>query len=278
VCHLTTGFIPGNFAHTQNQIAGLRCDSCHDGIFATGKIDAPTPHPVTTADCGTCHTTGQPFSTASVDHTGITSGCNAAGCHEPNGAGRYFVSPPHIDTTADCVACHSTTGAFLDGQFTHPADAAGRCMDCHSPGNGATVQPPNGVNGHFDTNNVQCDACHTTTTWFDTSVFDHCPGTTSNNNSCSITTVNSNGKYPGDHRTGKTTCKSCHTTNAADFVHYPYPTDGASPARSLIPECAACHRNRFRSESDHIGGRSGTVYQNRNCGASGCHRVSSDGF
>jgi len=278
VCHLTAGFIPGTFAHTSNQIAGKRCDSCHDGIFATGKVDAPTPHPTTVEDCGSCHTTGQPFSApVVVDHTGITSGCNAAGCHEPNGAGRYYNTATHINTSEDCVACHAVDGAFLDGTFTHPADAAGRCMDCHISGGIGTPQPANGPNGHFDTNNVQCDACHVTTTWFNTSVFDHCPGTTANNNACAITTTNPNGKYPGDHRAGKTTCLSCHKSNST-VVTYSTPFDTANPPHQLSPDCAGCHRNRFRSVDKHIGGKSGTVYQNRNCASSGCHRVSSDHF
>jgi hypothetical protein len=277
VCHQTTGFIPALFDHTPAQINGKRCDSCHDGVFATGKVDAPNTHPTTTQDCGYCHSFKQPFSAGTVNHTGITSGCNAAGCHTPTGYGRYYTTPPHVDPAGDCVACHAVDGAFLDGKFDHSGVVPGTCLDCHGPGGIGTQQPPTGINGHFDTGGaVSCDRCHTTTGWLGTSTFDHCPGTTSNGNSCTITSTG--GKYPGDHRTGKTTCKSCHTQNTATFVSYPYPTDTAG--QTLTPECAACHRNRFRSKSRHIGGSSGTVYQNRDCsgGGSGCHRVSSSSF
>ena len=279
ICHQTTGFIPALFNHTPTQINNKRCDTCHNGVFATGKIDDPTPPHVTTIeDCGYCHSFNNPFSTATFNHTGITSGCNASGCHTPTGDGRYYVTPPHVDPAGDCVDCHAVDGAFLDGKYDHSTVVPGTCANssCHGPGGIGTQQPPNGPTGHFDTAVVSCDRCHNTTTWLNTSTFDHCPGTTANSNSCTPSTR----KYPGDHRAGKTTCKSCHTDNTAATVFYPYPTDTASPPKSLIPECAACHRNRFKRVGKHIGGENGTIYQNRDCsnGGSGCHRVSDSGF
>jgi len=282
-CHWTTGFIPALFEHTTQQLGTKRCDSCHNGVFATGKIDDPTPpHPITNPpdlDCGYCHTVGLPFSSAMPDHTNITGGCRDAGCHEPNGAGTYYTSPPHVPTTEQCIKCHSTSGGFLDGVFVHvPADTQGQCTNCHFTGGYATPMPPTGPTGHFDTaGTVQCDDCHNTTAWAPANTFAHCnpPGTTPNSNSC---TIGASGKYPGDHATGKTTCISCHKNNAASPFTYPYPTD--STGKLLSPECAACHRNRFASVDKHIGGKSGTVYQNRDCsnGGSGCHRVSARTF
>lgn len=270
ICHQTTGFIPAIFDHTPTQINGKRCDACHNGTFATGKIDDPTPpHPTTTEDCGYCHSFNTVFSDVVFNHTGITNGCNASGCHTPTGDGRYYVTPPHVDPAGDCIACHAVDGAFLDGQFDHTGVQPGTCASsaCHGPGGTGTQQPPNGLNGHFETTGVSCDACHTTTTWANQNTFDHCPGSTANNNACSLNGT----KYPGDHRAGRTTCKSCHKQNSVTPVSYPdQPT--------YAPDCAGCHAGDFRRKDKHIGGSNGTVAQNKNCGASGCHRVSASGF
>lgn len=272
VCHQTTGFKPAIFNHTPTQINGKRCDTCHNGIFATGKIDDPTPpHVTTTEDCSFCHNFNMKFSDAVFNHTGITSGCNASGCHTPTGAGRYFVTPTHVDPAPDCVQCHAVNGGFLDGKPDHSTVAPGSCASssCHGPGGTGTQQPPNGLNGHFETTGVSCDACHTTTTWANQNTFDHCPGSTANNNACSLNGT----KYPGDHRAGRTTCKSCHTTNRADFVSYPNQA-------TYAPDCAGCHAGRFRRKGDHIGGENGTVAQNKDCsnGGRGCHRVNDGSF
>jgi len=272
VCHQTTGFKPAAFDHTPTQINGKRCDACHNGTFATGKSNDPTPpHPTTTEDCGFCHSFNSPFSTAVFNHTGITNGCNASGCHTPTGNGRYYVTPPHVDPAGDCIACHAVDGAFLDGQFDHTGVQAGTCASssCHGPGGIGTQQPPNGVNGHFETTGVSCDACHTTTTWLNQNTFDHCPGSTANNNACSLNGT----KYPGDHRSGRTTCKSCHTQNSVTPVSYPNQSRYA-------PDCAGCHAGDFDRKGDHNGGENGTIEQNKDCsgGGRGCHKVNDNGF
>jgi hypothetical protein len=254
-CHQTTGFIPATFDH-----AGItnNCASCHDGVLATGKTDAPTPHIETNQDCGVCHTIGDTFVGGIFDHSGITNNCARSGCH---GSGATGKPQTHVPTTLDCSNCH-TTATFVGASWFHDASTRGRCLDCHVTGGGATPQPPSP--GHFATGpGVQCDACHTTDTWADQGTFDHCPNTNANNNRC--------GDYPGDHRIGKASCRDCHRSNSATPVTYP---DQAQYA----PFCAGCHAGDFRREGDHIGGSNGTVQQNRDCGQSGCHRVSSNGW
>jgi predicted CXXCH cytochrome family protein len=241
VCHQTTGFIPGSFDHV-----GIvdNCSSCHNDVFAIGKASASN-HVLTNQDCGVCHNT-RTFVGAVFDHTGIVDNC--ASCHDGSTAIGMDAktNPAHIATALDCHSCH-TTATFVGGTWTHDDSSTGNCDQCHSPGGGARSKP----SGHLSTN-VQCDACHSTNGWAP-STFRHDP----------------NGDYPGDHRR-TLACSSCHGNTIENTFNWRFD--------QYKPFCAACHANDFESESDHIGGRNGTVEQNKNCGQSGCHRITSSEF
>ncbi len=245
VCHQTTGFTPATFTH-----AGIvdNCSSCHDGAFATGKNNS---HVLTNQDCSVCHTTSS-FIGAGFNHTGIVDNC--VSCHDGSTAIGMDAktNPAHIATALDCHVCH-TTSTFAGGTWLHDSSSAGNCDQCHSTGGGATFKPQAHVNTTF-----QCDACHTTNRWAPTR-FSHDP----------------QGNYPGDHRRDLG-CSGCHGNTIDNTLPYPHP-QYAPPQRNTV-YCAACHANDFRSESDHIGGKNGTVEQNKNCAGSGCHRVNSSGF
>ena len=209
------------------------CRSCHNNVFATGKSISHVP---TNQDCGVCHNTTS-FIGAVFDHTGIVDNC--ASCHDGSTAtGKHGA---HLATSMDCHFCH-TTATFVGGTWVHDASTAGRCDDCHSPTGGATSKP----GFHLNTT-VQCDVCHSTTSWAP-DIFRHDP----------------NGDYPGNHRVNPG-CSACHGSNINATFSWPF--------AQYAPFCAACHANDFRSTSDHIGGRSGTVEQNKNCGRSGCHSI-----
>jgi hypothetical protein len=245
-CHQTTGFIPATFDH-----AGIvdNCSSCHDGAFATGKSGSHIP---TSQDCGICHTTRLPlsFSGAVFDHIGIQNNC--VSCHDGSTAiGKSAkTNPAHLDTNLDCNSCH-TTATFTGGSWVHDGSTAGNCDQCHTSGGGATSKP----NGHLSTNE-QCDVCHSTNGWAPTD-FRH----------------SSQGNYPGDHRRDPG-CNGCHRGSiGAGQTNDNYPDQ-----LRYAPFCAGCHAGDFRREGDHNGGSNGTVEQNKNCGASGCHRVNSSGF
>lgn len=242
VCHLTTGFIPANFDH-----AGIvnNCASCHDGSFAKGKSN---DHIATFQDCSVCHNTRTPldFSGAVFDHTGIVNNC--ASCHNGTTAiGKEAkTNPAHITTSLDCSSCH-TTATFAGAKWVHDSSTAGNCDQCHSTGGGATIKPGNHIN-----TTEQCDVCHSTNGWAP-SIFSHSP----------------QGNYPGNHRVDPG-CNQCHGNNISSSIPWPF--------AQYAPDCAACHANDFESESDHIGGKNGTVEQNRNCATSGCHKVSDREF
>jgi hypothetical protein len=283
VCHNTTSFAGAQFDHSTLS-SSTRCDSCH-GTTATGKPTNHVPtsqdcrvchvtagflpatfnhsgpetsgkrcddchdgviatgktstHIATTDDCGACHSTDT-FADAIPDHSGITDGCGNSGCHD--GSDPAVVSkndyPNHIPTSADCHFCH-TVGSFAGATMDHSV-VNDSCSTCHD-NTLATGKP----SGHFVTS-LACDACHNTTNWTPISY-----------------THPSSSDYPGDHNS-RVTCSSCHTNNR-DTITYSSPT--------YAPYCAACHEGDYKP-GDHRG----TIADNKNCGKSGCHRVSSRSF
>lgn len=245
VCHQTTGFIPGTFDHV-----GIvdNCASCHDGALATGKTNN---HVQTSQDCGACHNT-RGFTPATFDHGGVSNNTRCDSCHI-NGSNSATgmddkTNPSHLSTGLDCRSCH-TTATFVGGTWAHDNSSIGICDTCHN-GTDATAKPSQ---GHISTN-LQCDECHSTNGWAPTN-FNHDP----------------QGDYPGDHRRNLT-CAACH----GNIVTTPF----VYPSAQYAPFCAACHKGDFRAESDHNGGKNGTVEQNKDCsgGGRGCHKVSDSGF
>ena len=145
-------------------------------------------------------------------------------------------------TTNVCEDCHSTTVWSPVTRVDH-TQVIGSCSSCHD-GVIATGRNP----GHF-VSPKECDVCHDTVAW-----------------------IPHNYRHSGlpyeplDH-SGNFACTRCHQNNS-EVVNWPNP--------SFIPDCAGCHASDFRRKGDHIGGENGTVSQNRNCGNSGCHRISSN--
>jgi hypothetical protein len=209
-------------------------DNCRSCHNNVFAIGKSVGHVPTNQDCGVCHNTST-FIGAVFDHTGIVDNCSS--CHGVTATGKHDT---HISTALDCHYCH-TTATFVGGSWFHDASTAGQCNTCH---NGSTATGKS--SGHLSTTE-QCDVCHSTDAWAP-DIFRH----------------SASGDYPGDHRRNPG-CTACHGSTISSSVPYPFPR--------YAPFCAACHAGDFSSESDHIGGRSGTVEQNKNCGGSGCHSV-----
>jgi predicted CXXCH cytochrome family protein len=221
-----------------------------------------------------------------VDHTQVVGICSS--CH--NGTVATGKHPTHISSGENCDDCH-TTVAWVPANFDH-ANITGDCFSCH---NGTTATGKHA--GHVDSTNV-CEGCHSTTAWSPASSVDHSQvrGSCSSCHDGTTATGKFSGHFitarecgechdtvawlphtfqhlglsyePLDHR-ANLLCTACHSNNT-ETVTWPY--------SAFAPDCAACHANDFASESDHIGGSSGTVSQNRNCGGSGCHRISDSSF
>lgn len=222
VCHNKTSFASAFIDHSGPDIAGQRCDSCHNGTIATGK-DAKTnpPHVATTEDCGTCHTAGSSFTPAIFNHVGIVDNC--ASCH--NGTTATGLSQNHIPVAAnqDCSLCHNTSafaGATFDHQFVVDS-----CSTCH---NGTTahgkIPPP----GHVPTNQ-DCIVCHQTT-GFIPATFDH-TGIVDNCSACHGAGFATD--KPITHIPTSQDCGVCHNTKGfkpATFDH-----------TGIVDNCASCH-------------------------------------
>jgi len=278
VCHQTTGWKPGIFEHTQAQIGTQRCDSCHGQSvqlkdangnayyvdIATGK---PANHQVTVEDCGSCHQIGA-WLPAFFDHANITASTVCGSCH--NGTRATGKTVNHIPTTRDCRDCHTTGGSFKGATFDHDPkkQTVSNCKSCHDQGI-AKVNAPNKPTGHTETKftvngtavDLDCDDCHVTTGWSPVTKFVH-----------STYGLYSKATEPNKHKKD-TGCGFCHKT-LPKLVPYTWPNP------TLSDSCAGCHKNDFRSNGNHIGGKTGTVDQNKDCsgGGSGCHRVTSSSF
>ena len=117
-CHNTNSFITlepdGSFDHSTITRA---CSGCHNGTVAIGKTpdtadSPPGTHPVTTSECGYCHTTVS-FLNAYPDHTGpdvVGNRCDS--CHGSSASGEPSGHPVMTAadlSTIDCGACHGVT-------------------------------------------------------------------------------------------------------------------------------------------------------------------------
>ena len=173
-------------------------------------------------------------------HALITSGC--IGCHD----GVTATSQPthHIQTTAECNACHSPI-AWRPVIVVDHSQVIGRCESCHN-GTVASGKPLT----HFATSNL-CAACHSTVLWLPAIVLDHSqvPGTC---NSC----------HNGILAVGKSTshvqsseqCESCHSVNAWLPLLVGPPTTQPPPQSGLpldhvlfTSNCISCHNGTTAS-------------------------------
>lgn len=241
--HFTTGFrLDGAHATTD-------CESCHvDGVFQG------TPR-----ECSACHSLGGRIRATPkpVDHILTTNFCED--CHRTR-SWLPLVEMNHDSVFGSCASCHNNvetagkppdhlvtqldcvachrTTAWLPARFDH-SDVTGNCAGCHD-GITATGKGAD----HFLTQ-IDCGTCHMTTAW------------------TPIEFLHQSATYPGDHGVSLT-CTDCHTGNA-ETIPWPF--------AAYAPDCAACHANDYRA-----GEHDGTLSDNRNCGASGCHRVRSRGW
>jgi hypothetical protein len=281
VCHETTGFIPGTFDHTNDQISGKQCQDCHDGVFAIGTeeklVRTGVAHDPITSDCGACHSTDSFVPAFNFDHSNIgNQSCSSSDCH-----GGDEPTSGHIDSGAyglDCDNCHVAGGTFTQHNYDHNNIGNvgdGTCQQCHGDNIGNAIgagEAPSQPDNHFEIGSgVDCDACHTTNGWSDQGTFDHCPDSTGNS---TFDRYNQCDAYPGDHlRNGQPrfACTKCHNTNQATVIRY---TDNSS----LAPACAGCHANDYSNNNNRAHAGRG-VSGNKECGnASGCHRVTGGGF
>jgi hypothetical protein len=211
VCHgsRTSWTASVNMDHAETTVT--TCVTCHDGLHApaSGKAGLHNTGLTTGNNCEDCHvTTG--WVPATMDHTGITSGCGT--CHDGAGPGAATTgkSPTHFNTSNTCEACHGSTTSWAVAVTMDHGETTAACATCHDgshpPAVGKSAAP---APGHIATTQP-CDLCHNSNAWVP-AVMDHTGITAS--------------------------CVSCH-----DGLHPP--ADGKSPTHYATTNvCEACHRS-----------------------------------
>lgn len=292
-------------------IPAAACDTCHIG-YASFQ-GALFNHSSTTAACSTCHT-GQYSGVVSINtakHIPLPSGTTCNSCHSSAGSAPTFLgvlfhsippwngpTPPagmacttchsgayvsqnavgkgtaHIPTTADCVACHTSTNTlsyttFQGAAFSHSGLPAGTCGTCHQ-GQYSSVVSINPAKHIPQSSGNACDTCHTNaktglpgsaTPTFLNVVFHQTASGSHPTGSC--TTCHS-GTYIAEgalaknlgHVATTADCGACHTAaNTASYTSFLGASFSHTPGTYAVfptgttanPKCNSCHNGSTAS-------------------------------
>jgi len=124
-CHSYPNWL--NVSMNHSAIGTTQCRSCHAvGGTATAPPADAIHAGIGTKDCSACHHSTDTFAGAGVDHSGITSGCNAAGCHA---ADQASAPAPHV-TLNSCQSCHRYP-SWPNVTMNHSATGTTKCSSCH---------------------------------------------------------------------------------------------------------------------------------------------------
>jgi len=126
------------------------CQSCHNGVIATGKS---TQHVQSSENCDDCHRTFS-WTDAVFDHADISGNCIS--CH--NGVIAEGKHAKHILSSSNCDDCHRTTGWVPLFRMDHNA-VIGSCFSCH---NGVVAE---GKHDEHVASSNDCQFCHIVQGW-----------------------------------------------------------------------------------------------------------------
>ncbi|MBI5784355.1 MAG: hypothetical protein HZA64_02765 [Rhodocyclales bacterium] len=233
-CHTTVAWRPAGFTHDATT-AGT-CNTCHNGITATGKNAGHIP---STAQCDTCHASTNTFLGATMNHTGLAGQCST--CH----SGAYLAqnaqtkSAAHVVTAAQCDSCHSSTTTWATATFDHFASGvvigSHSCStNCHIAGRQGLPKPST----HIPTSGA-CDNCHTNFIAFKPANMDHTgmTGTCTTCHSGGYAPVGAQAKPTSHIPTGQQ-CDTCHT----NFVAF---RPAAMNHTGSAGACSTCHSGAY---------------------------------
>jgi predicted CXXCH cytochrome family protein len=258
-CHNTVTFSGARFNHMG--VTRDRCATCHNGVVATGKPMTPV-HAGVTTNCGDCHRSSVNWMSARPDHRLFTVATNCTTCH--NGSTATGKTATHIQTTANCIACHTVVtwkpstwnhsqqpvtnqcstchnGSTASGKTANHIPyqvlsgvAVGNCDACHRAGY-ANWSP--GYFHRYVTVSNQCSTCHLTGTYGLTSK-PNTPthaGVTGNCENCHRSTASWQSTSKPDHSlfTAATNCTTCHNGSTA--------TGKTATHMQTTANCIACH-------------------------------------
>ena len=201
------------------------CGGCHTSTtsFTTGITTMPSNHIPTSQPCALCHTTPGNYAVATMNHTGITSGCTTCHASGSSFANVVPVAPPatHVPTSQPCELCHSATKFtnFSGGTMNHAGITSG-CANCHAAGKsffGVTIVTPPAT--HIPIGGAACETCHAAAkfTNFSGTAMNHTP-------------------------VASTTCATCHASGKSFFgvTIVTLPTTGHIPNPTSL-DCKGCH-------------------------------------
>src|SRR5579863_1475376 len=217
--HSTTGFpLTGN--HT---VPPRQCTDCH----------VNNNYNLTNTACVSCHQTDYNNAVSPVNHIAAGFPTTCATCHDTN-------------LWTDGVFNHASTGFVLTGMHTVPPRlctdchvsnnytlSSAACVTCHLKDYQGTTNPNHASAGFPQ----QCDLCHDTTVWTD-STFNH------NNTPFPLT---------GSHTVPPRQCTDCHVNNnyttlptACIGCHQTDYTNTTNPGHAAQPQffpttCQTCH-------------------------------------
>ncbi len=333
-CHDTINWADSTFNHTttgfplsgQHSVPPLQCAQCHTNnnynlqIAATDCANSGchqtdwqnTNNPVHSAagttflaaNCSNCHTTANPFTTTSWNHT--STGWTLVGNHQMSPAGvvtncnQCHVGNNYSLTVTDCYnsGCHTAdwnSTATLGGAVPNhvaanfPTSMCSTCHDTLSWADGKFDHSTTGwalIGGHVvpTAGGVQaCTDCHVNNNYSLTSANTACYG-------CHVTQWNSTqtlgGSIPNHIAAGyPTTCDTCHTTSTwlgAVFNHtyFPIPHHGSvcNDCHQVSTDyssftCINCHTTTAHQQTETTNthnGVNGFVYGPETC--YNCHK------
>jgi len=239
-CHNTTAFLElnpdGSFDHTN---ISRSCAGCHNGAVATGMTPTPADsppgtHPVTSSECGYCHTTIS-FLNPYPDHTGpdvVGPGITCDSCHVADGSGSALgQSVGHPVTNVDCASCHSiVTFKMPGGLFNHSLldPAVQSCESCHNDNTSINAPAKSSAVPTHPVTTADCGSCHNTESFTPAFGFDH-DGVVAN---CQTCHGNNNPVPPQVAATGKP---------LATPVYAHMPTNPDNPGTASDQDCGDCH-------------------------------------
>ncbi|MDE2364589.1 MAG: hypothetical protein KGM42_18070 [Hyphomicrobiales bacterium] len=260
-CHSNTASSFTTYTMTHSAVSSMRCDACHNGIYATegskgalGTASYPNHPPTNSLDCASCHVgaaaTFTSWSGGAYQHAATDTNCS--NCH--NGTAAVgMTTPPHIPTAAlQCSNCHVNTAAnFTTYTMTHSAVTSMRCDACHNGSYasegakgalGVTSYP-----NHVAVAGRDCATCHATAvsggyvSWSG-GAYVHAATDTACA-SCHNNTTAKGLTTPPHIPTAALECSNCHTNTASSFTTYTMTHSAVTSMR-----CDACHSGSYASE------------------------------
>jgi hypothetical protein len=245
-CHNTASFLAlnpdGSFDHTG---ISRSCSGCHNGTVSRGKTPTPddTPpgtHPVTTSECGFCHTTAT-FLGAFPDHSGpdVTGpGITCDSCHGVSAIGQ---PGGHPITAVDCGVCHSVVSFNMGGIFNHRVvdPTVQSCESCHNDATSINAPAKSSAVPTHPVTSADCGACHDTESFSPAFGIDHTDPVVlaARCDSCHGNTggpINAGGKSP-NHMPTTLDCRDCHTPGTF--------TTGTYDHAGIVANCTNCHND-----------------------------------